>query len=71
MAALRSLHARDVADAQRRASAAQLISVGGRDYPCVSYAEGDGTCSLYAAAPGADGLRLAADVQRCVRSRGC
>ena len=51
--------------------AAQLISVGGRDYPCVSYAEGDGTCSLYAAAPGADGLRLAADVQRCVRSRGC
>lgn len=49
------------------ASAAQLISLRGRDYPCVSYAEAEGTCSLYAAAPGAEGLHLAADVQRCVR----
>ena len=47
----------------------QVVSVAGRDYPCVSYAEAEGTCSLYAAQGGAGGLRLAGDVQRCVSQR--
>ncbi len=45
----------------------QHITVGGRAYPCASYPEAEGTCSLYAARAGGAGLELAADVQRCVR----
>jgi hypothetical protein len=46
-----------------------VLSVGGRDFACVSYEEQKGASALYSGAPGGDALQPAGDVQRRVSLR--